>query len=126
MAKKKGNLYGKVIEYTRTENGTSIGRKPKLSSMNKHKRRMRGKSKDRGQGKWQSDLCSILMESSYLIKCHKIIDQQKKEREAVARVDFFQINMASVVSIELKELKMFIPVTNGELDILKDNGTYYT
>ena len=51
MAKKKGNLYGKVIEYTRAENGTSIGRKPKLSSMNKHKRRMRGKSKDRGQGK---------------------------------------------------------------------------
>ena len=62
MAKKKGNLYGKVIEYTRTENGTSIGRKPKLSSMNKHKRRMRGKSKDRGQGKWQSDLTFILME----------------------------------------------------------------
>ena len=66
------------------------------------------------------------MESSYLIKCHKIIDQQKKEREAVALVDFFQINMASVVFIELKELKMFIPVTNGELGILKDNGTYYT
>ena len=39
MAKKKGNLYGKAIEYTRTENGTSIGRRPKTSSMNKHKRR---------------------------------------------------------------------------------------
>tara|TARA_B100001250_G_scaffold147264_1_gene126070 strand:- start:64 stop:219 length:156 start_codon:yes stop_codon:yes gene_type:complete len=51
MAKKKGNLYGKVIEYTRTENGTSIGRRPKTSSMNKHKRRMRGRSKYRGQGK---------------------------------------------------------------------------
>jgi hypothetical protein len=66
------------------------------------------------------------MESSYLIKCHKIIDQQKKEREVVALVDSFLINMASVVFIELKELKMFILVTNGELDILKDNGTYYT
>ena len=66
------------------------------------------------------------MVSSYLIKCHKIIDQQKKEREAVALVDSFLINMASVVFIELKELKMFIPVTNGELDILKDNGTYNT
>ena len=39
MAKKKGNLYGKVIEYTRTENGTSIGRRPKFSSMNKSKKR---------------------------------------------------------------------------------------
>ena len=51
MAKKKGNLYGKVIEYTRTENGSSIGRQPKTSSMNKHKRRMRGKHNYRGQGK---------------------------------------------------------------------------
>ena len=38
MAKKKGNLYGKVIEYTRTENGSSIGRRPKFSSMNKNKK----------------------------------------------------------------------------------------
>ena len=44
MAKKKGNLYGKVIEYTRTENGTSIGRRPKTSSMNKHNRRQLGKT----------------------------------------------------------------------------------
>ena len=124
MAKKKGNVYGAVVLYEKTHKGTSIGRRPNTSSMNKNKRRSYKKYK--GQGKWQSDLCSIQMESSYLIKCHKIIDQQKKEREAVARVDFFQINMASVVSIELKELKMFIPVTNGELDILKDNGTYYT
>ena len=42
MAKKKGNVYGQVIEYTRTENGTSIGRRPKTSSMNKHKRRQLG------------------------------------------------------------------------------------
>ena len=49
MAKKKGNLYGKVIESTRTENGTSIGRRPKFSSMNKNKRR--SYKKYRGQGK---------------------------------------------------------------------------
>ena len=52
MAKRKGNLYGKVIEYTRTENGTSIGRRPKLSSMNKNKRRQLGKKPFyRGQGR---------------------------------------------------------------------------
>ena len=51
MAKKKGNLYGKVIEYTRTENGTSIGRRPITSTLNKHKRRQQGKGKYRGQGK---------------------------------------------------------------------------
>ena len=49
MAKKKGNLYGKVIEDTRTEHGTSIGRRPKTSSMNKNKRR--SFKKYRGQGK---------------------------------------------------------------------------
>ena len=49
MAKKKGNLYRQVIEYTRTENGTSIGRRPKTSSMNKNKRR--SFKKYRGQGK---------------------------------------------------------------------------
>ena len=49
QAKKNGNIYGKVIEYTRTENGTSIGRRPKLSSMNKNKRR--SFKKYRGQGK---------------------------------------------------------------------------
>ena len=52
MAKKKGNLYGKVIEYTRTENGTSIGRRPKTSSMNNHKRRQLGKNPySRGQAR---------------------------------------------------------------------------
>ena len=52
MAKKKGNLYGKVIEYTRTENGTSIGRRPNTSSMNKNRRRQLGKKPYyRGQGK---------------------------------------------------------------------------
>ena len=50
MAKKRGNLYGKVIEYTRTENGTSIGRRPKLSSMNKNKRRSIKKYRGQGRG----------------------------------------------------------------------------
>tara|TARA_R100001460_G_scaffold99048_1_gene142173 strand:+ start:398 stop:550 length:153 start_codon:yes stop_codon:yes gene_type:complete len=49
MAKKKGNLYGKVIVYEKTFNGTSIGRRPKTSSMNKHKRR--SFKKYRGQGR---------------------------------------------------------------------------
>lgn len=49
MAKKKGNLFGKVIEYTKTINGTSIGRRPKLSTMNKAKKK--SFKKYRGQGK---------------------------------------------------------------------------
>ena len=28
MAKKKGNLFGATVEYTKTNKGTSIGRKP--------------------------------------------------------------------------------------------------
>lgn len=51
MSKKKGNVYGAVVVYTKTYKGTSIGRKPITSTMNKNKRRMRGKSKYRGQGK---------------------------------------------------------------------------
>jgi len=49
MSKKKGNLYGAVVEYTKTEKGTSIGRKPITSTMNKHKRK--SFKKYRGQGK---------------------------------------------------------------------------
>ena len=49
MSKKKGNLYGAVVEYTKTEKGTSIGRKPITSTMNKHKRK--SWKKYRGQGK---------------------------------------------------------------------------
>lgn len=39
MSKKKGNIYGKVISYEPTFHKTSIGRKPSLAKMNKHKRR---------------------------------------------------------------------------------------
>jgi len=51
MAKKKGNVFGAVIEYTKTEKGTSIGRRGIKSTLNKHKRRQQGKGKYRGQGK---------------------------------------------------------------------------
>ena len=51
MAKKKGNLFGASVEYTKTEKGTSIGRRGITSTLNKHKRRQRGKGKYRGQGK---------------------------------------------------------------------------
>jgi hypothetical protein len=49
VAKKKGNLYGKVIVYEKTHKGTSIGRRPNTSSMNKNKKR--SFKKYRGQGK---------------------------------------------------------------------------
>jgi len=49
MAKKKGNVFGAVVEYTKTNKGTSIGRKPITSTMNKNKRR--SFKKYRGQGK---------------------------------------------------------------------------
>lgn len=51
MSKSKGNLFGTTVQYTKTEKGTSIGRKPITSTMNKNKRRQRGKNKYRGQGK---------------------------------------------------------------------------
>ncbi len=50
MSQKKGNVYGAVIVYSKTEKGTSIGRRPITSTMNKNKRRQR-KAKYRGQGK---------------------------------------------------------------------------
>ena len=37
--------------HIRTPKKTSIGRRPKKSSMNKDKKRQKGKSKNRGQGK---------------------------------------------------------------------------
>ena len=49
MAKKKGSLYGKIITYEKTIKGTSFGRRPITSSMNKNKRR--SFNKYRGQGK---------------------------------------------------------------------------
>ena len=49
MAKKKGNVYGQTVVYKKTYKGTSIGRRPNTSTMNKHKRRTW--KKYRGQGR---------------------------------------------------------------------------
>jgi hypothetical protein len=49
MAKKKGNIFGKVIVYEKKHKGTSIGRNPITSTMNKRKRK--SWKKYRGQGK---------------------------------------------------------------------------
>jgi len=46
---RKGNIFGKTVEYVKKFNGTSIGRRPKTSSMNKNKRR--SFKKYRGQGR---------------------------------------------------------------------------
>ena len=60
MAKKKGNVYGQVVVYEKTYKGTSIGRRPNTSSMNKN--RKRSFKKYRGQGKWTNDLTFTQME----------------------------------------------------------------
>ena len=49
MAKIKFDL--NKAPHERIPKKTSIGRRPKTSSMNKHKRRHKGGSKNRGQGK---------------------------------------------------------------------------
>ena len=36
---RKGNIFGKNVEYVKKFNVTSIGRRPKPSSMNKNKRK---------------------------------------------------------------------------------------
>ena len=60
------------------------------------------------------------MESSFHIRCHKILDQQQ-ERVAVVTVDFFQTGMASADSIKLEQLKILMFVISGDQDTLKDN-----
>ena len=60
MAKKKGNVYGQVVVYEKTYKGTSIGRRPNTSSMNKNKRR--SFKKYWVQGKWINDLTFTQME----------------------------------------------------------------
>jgi len=49
MAKRKGSVYGTVIVYEKKYNGTSIGRRPKFSTMNKNKKK--SWKKYRGQGR---------------------------------------------------------------------------
>ena len=116
-AKKKGNLYGKVIAYEPTFHKTSIGRNPSKAKMNKHKRRMF--KKYRGQGKW-NDQTFILMVSLYLTRCHKILDHHKVEVHAVIVVCSHKETI-SAVSTGLEESKILMSVTNGDQDILEDN-----
>ena len=119
MAKKKGNVYGQVVVYERTYKGTSIGRRAITSTMNKNKRR--SYKKYRGQGRWNV-LTFIRMVSLFLTRCHKILDKQKEEREAVEVAVCFLKGECSAVYTGHKELKIFILAINGDLDILKDNG----
>ena len=49
MARVKFNIADQP--HARIQKKTSIGRRPKLSSMNKSKKLQKGKSKNRGQGK---------------------------------------------------------------------------
>ena len=122
MAKKKGNVYGQVVVYEKKFKGTSIGKNPKkVNSMNKHKRqgRSRKQLRYRGQGRW-NDQASILMESLYLIKCHKILDHHKVEVHAEI-ADFFLTDILSADSIKQEQLKILMFVISGDKDILKDN-----
>ena len=63
------------------------------------------------------------MECLYLIKCHKILDHHKGEGHVVT-ADYILINMVSVECIELEGSKILTFATNGDKDILKDNGTH--
>ena len=52
MSRKSKSIYGTKLKHETKSKGTSIGRNPITSTMNKSKRRMR-KKKYRGQGRWQ-------------------------------------------------------------------------
>ena len=124
MAKKKGNVYGQVVVYEKTYKGTSIGRRPNTSSMNKNRRRQLGKKPYyRGQGRWTKGQTFTQMERWLILDYHKILAHQKVE-VAVEIV----VNIATgdhfVIFIKLLVLKMFMFVINGDQDILKGNGTY--
>ena len=61
------------------------------------------------------------MESLFHIKCHRILDLRKAE-EVVEIVDSIPDLTVFVVFIELKVLRTLMFATNGDKDILKDNG----
>ena len=65
------------------------------------------------------------MVSSFLTRCHKILDKLKEVREAVGTVVCFLKEECSAVFIGHKELKMSILATNGDLDTFEDNGAYH-
>ena len=60
------------------------------------------------------------MESSYLTRCHKILENLLVE-EAVEIVVCFHKGIIFVVFIEPKESKILTFATNGDQDILRDN-----
>ena len=66
-----------------------------------------------------SDLISILMESLFHIKCHRILDHHKVE-VVVGIVDSILIETHFVDSIVPEELKILMFVINGENDTSRD------
>ena len=65
------------------------------------------------------------MENLFLIKCHKTLENLLVE-EAVEIAECIHIEVvAFVVSTELEESKIPTSATNGDQDILEDNGTNY-
>ena len=56
-----------------------------------------------------------------ILDCHKIIDHQQVE-VAVGIVVCLAKNLCSVGYIAVKESEILMSVTNGEKDILEDNG----
>ena len=69
MAKKKGNVYGQTVVYEKTYKGTSIGRRPNTSTMNKHKRRTwkkyRGQDFRPSQGRGSCGNCGMFSQRHY-------------------------------------------------------------
>jgi hypothetical protein len=61
------------------------------------------------------------MESLFHIKCHRILDHHQVE-VVVETVDSILIDMASVDSIKLEQLKILMFVISGEKGISKDNA----
>ena len=64
------------------------------------------------------------MVSLYPTKCHKILDHHKVEGHAETAVCFLKEECFAVYS-GLRESKILMSATNGDQDILEDNGTYY-
>ena len=122
MAKKKGNVYGQVVVYEKTHKGTSIGRRPNTSSMNKNRRRQLGKKPYyRGQGSWTRDQTFTQTEKWLILDYHKILDHQKVE-VAVEIVGNIAIEDHFVISTKHLVSKIFMFAINGDQDILKGNG----
>ena len=60
------------------------------------------------------------MVSLYLTKCHRIIDQQKKEREVVGVAVYLAKGICTAEFLKLEESKILMFVINGENDTSKD------